>query len=303
MLRFTVRAAGALVVLCAILPRVGHAADPITLRFAPPDSLTFVETLVTAREKTYEGLGKQVDSSVARTSVHVERRGAGYVVTATPLSLTGTRNGRPVADPVNDLLAGIVVTYFVGADGQIDSITGYGDLADRIARMLPPAAAAAPVLSKRSLTQRDVAEWNGRIGDFAGATVTVGQRVDTTSPYTLPSGEAITYAMHVRFSGWESCASADSCLRIDTEFDSDAAALGGVVSGRVSGALGTGRDSLTVRPTSRLYGWSHRLVDPRTLLIHGEVTSRTIVMTVHVPDHGDVPVTLKEERRYTYAYP
>jgi hypothetical protein len=258
-------------------------AETISFRFAPPDGTHFVQSMVTTREKSFEGIGRQVDRLESETEISLRRSGEGYVMTAKPISLKMTTDGRPAPDPVSEMLRGVVLTYRIDRDGQIQGIDGYGGLVERARQSFPPqvAEALAPLLSEQALVARETAEWNGRIGDFAGNDFAIGDSVDAEVPFTLPNGDALVYLMRISFPRLEDCA-AGSCVRVEQRYDSDS--LAATASG------------------SRISGSASRLIDPRTMLIYGEVVTRTISMTMDVPGQGPVPTTLKEERSYSFAY-
>jgi hypothetical protein len=280
-------------------------AETISFRFAPPDGTHFVQSMVTTREKSFEGIGRQVDRLESETEISLRRSGEGYVMTAKPISLKMTTDGRPAPDPVSEMLRGVVLTYRIDRDGQIQGIDGYGGLVERARQSFPPqvAEALAPLLSEQALVARETAEWNGRIGDFAGNDFAIGDSVDAEVPFTLPNGDALVYLMRISFPRLEDCA-AGSCVRVEQRYDSEADAVGKAVSETAADlASKTGADSLAATASgSRISGSASRLIDPRTMLIYGEVVTRTISMTMDVPGQGPVPTTLKEERSYSFAY-
>ena len=285
------RAALAPLLVCAGLAlAAGGDAERVSFRFAPPDGTDCTQTLSVTRTKVFAGLGRQSDRWESVTRLVFERSGDGYTVTATPLSLEMSRDGQSVQDPVRDLLQDIVIRYRIGSDGRIRSVEGFEGLREKIQAAFPPelAVTLAPLLSEEALVARERAEWDARIGDFAGREFALGESFESELPFTLPNGESLVQTTRTSVPGLEPCA-AGSCARVSVRYDSDAAGL----AGEAAGAPGAG---------SRVSGTATRLVDPATLLIQSETGSQTIEMTVEVPGQGPVPATLTEERSYRFEY-
>ena len=282
------------------------AAETISFRFAPPDGTNYVQTLVTVRERDLEGMQKQVDRSEAQTAFSIKHDGAGYRIAATPMSLRLTRNDQVVQDPVSSLLQGMVVTYVIDRDGHLKELRGYETLAEKMQATLPPeiAKALAPLLNEKTLVARETAEYNGRIGDFAGKEFTVGESTDSEVLYGLPNGKSLKYYMRTTVKGLEACPPG-RCARIEVSYNSDASALGKSVvdatAGLVKAAPG-GDAALPTSVSSKVSGSASRLIDPNTMLLYGEKLSRSVSMLLDVPGKGEVPSHLSETREYTFSY-
>jgi hypothetical protein len=276
---------------CAVLAlAAGGDPERVSFRFAPPDGTDCTQMLSVTRTKVFAGLGSQVDRWESVTRLDFERSDDGYTVTATPVSLEMSRDGEPVQDPVRDLLEDIVIRYRIGSDGRIQSVQGFEGLREKLQAAFPPEVAAnlAPLLSEEALVAREKAEWDARVGDFAGREFALGDSFESELPFTLPDGESLVYTTRTSIPALEPCA-AGSCARVSVRYDSDAAGL----SGEAAPAPGAG---------SRISGSATRLVDPSTLLIQSETGSRKIEMTVEVPGQGAVPATVTEERSYRFEY-
>lgn len=278
--------------------------DMISFRYAPPDG-TFIETITMRREKIFEGMSSQVDRRESKANITIRHSDDGYLVTAKPLSMEMTRDGKAVRDPLSELLKDVVVTYRIGRDGHIEEIDGYGDLLEKVRESFPKpvAESLAPILNEQALTSREIAEWNGRIGDFAGSEFQVGESISAEVPFTLPNGVSIVYFMETSFPGWEPCP-AGSCARVVVQYDSDATALQQKLMGTLA-KLTAGAESKPAPPSvsgARIEGSGSRLIDPSTMLIYEESVSRTMRVTMEVPGRGPVPVTVKEERTYSFSY-
>lgn len=294
----------------APLARGAAPADParpdtILFEFAPPDSLDFRQTLVMTREKRTTDGWRQVDHSTITTDVSLRAGDDGYTLVHTPGTMTATRDGKPVLDPIMALFQDLVVTYFVDAEGNLQDVQGLDGLVERAGRLLPPDVARAlePALNEETLLEKERSEWNGRIADFVGALVVVGDSVASELPYALPNGQTLTYFTRLHVTGWRDTPIGPR-LQLDTIYDSDARSLDTFLSGlgdRVMTAVGA--DSLVLEfAGSRVSGASRRLIDPATMLIHSEVATRTMSFTATLPGKGVVPLIVREERRYSYDY-
>lgn len=302
-LRMPVAALAAL--LLASFPAPRAAAETVTFHFAPPDGTNYVQTLITVREKHLEGVTDQTDRSEAKTAVSIKRSGDEYLIAATPLSNTMTRDGKAVQDPISALLHGLSITHVIDANGQVKEIRGYETLAERMSKGLPPeiVKALAPLLNEKTMVARETAEWNGRIGEFAGKTITIGEPTDTEVPFRLPSGESLKYYMRTTVRGLEPCP-AGMCARIEMTYNSDASQLGKAVGKTIVNlAAAAGKDLPDTKVTqSDVSGSASRLIDPKTMLLYGEKLARSVTMQMTVPGKGKVPTRMSETREYSFDY-
>ncbi len=243
--------------MCALV--VGEPIETYTFRFAPPETVHCTQTIATTTVHAIGDVPPIVTRSVSTTDIRMTRRANGYVMVARPVSSTATRNGEPFRDPTM-VLDGLVFTTYITADGQIDSLTGYDALAQRLG------------VREEVLVQREITEWNGRIGEFVGATLAPGDSVRSAMAYPLPRGDTLVYDTWTIVRPAEPCSTAE-CLRIDTRYDA------------------------TSQDGTRIAGHATRLIDPNTMLIYMEDAERTITMRI-----GPMSGTLTEERRYTFIY-
>lgn len=277
----------------------------VTFTYAPPDGTKLVESVVTTRDKKLEGLGRQIDVTESRVSIVIRRVEEGFLATVTPISLKMTRNGEAQSDIFSDILKDVVVTYHIGPDGRLTKIDGYAGLVDKVRKSAPPEVltALAQTFSEEALVARDTAEWNGRIGDYAGASVTIGDTIVSDAPFALPSGETVTIHNVISFPRREPCP-AGSCLRVVVQYASDAQALSELATDIVSelSEIIEAEPRTTGTSESRISGEASWLIDPATMLFYAKTMSRTISTKMQMPDRGPIPTAMKEERRYSFEY-
>lgn len=297
-------ALGLAAALAAIAAGPAPAADgaaTFTFSFAPPEGTEFVETLATERERAIAGLGRHVDRAETRSVHSVRREGEDYLLVSTLVASRLSRDDQAQSDVASRLLENVAITYRIGADGQIREIRGFDALMRKVEALLPAevAAALAPALSEKALVARETAQWNGRIGFFAGLSLQLGQTLEGGSHYTLASGESLAYTVRTRLAALEPCPPGQ-CLRIEVRYDSDAAALdrpAAEVAGELSAAIDAAEPV-----AARISGSASRLMDPRTMLVYAESSSRAIAMHVAVPGRGRVAAIQTETRRHSFAF-
>lgn len=278
-------------------------SEKVQFTFAPPAGTAYVQAVESTRRKHFDGLGSQTDQMKSETEIAIEPTESGYEVVSKTLSVRTTRDGAPVEDPVASLMKEAVVRTFVDGSGVIQRIEGFGGLAEKVAERVPAevAQALSAALSEDALVARETAEWSGRITDFAGAEVEVGEVFEVEVPFTLPNGSEIVYDLRTWVSGYEPC-EAGRCVRIELRYDSDASNLEDYLesSGKALSGLVDGLSFSASGP--RIVGGASRLMDPSTMLIYHETVSRSMTMEVEIPGYGKVPSRLDEEREHSFAY-
>lgn len=276
-----------------------------TLRFAPPDGIQVSMTYRLSRERVVGSQTVQRDEAVSTTHGVFVKKGENYHYRSKAVANSLSRNGQAVNDPVMDLLAKSDLEHIIASDGRAREVLGFSGIEARMRAGLPPGVVAAigPLISEQSLVAREKSEWNARYADFADGTFVIGDDIDTTAPYQLPTGGTIEYFIRTTFPRWEKCPVGD-CVRIEQRFESDATELA-KFSGKAVAALVQQVSASVPTPTfqtARITGWLSRLIDPKTMLIFSERISREITMPVTLPGAGQVPSVQREERTYEYTY-
>ncbi len=298
--------AALLTVLAALTGAAGAdtaQSQDYTFRFAPPDGTVVAVTLDEVREYEVAGASTNVRHSQAEMLVSMHRDGDGYRLEETLVSSRMTQNGEVVHHPVSEAMQGLTVSFRVDAHGRLLGIDGYAGLAEKVAALVSPALAAAlaPMVSEQAMLARQVAEWNGRIGDYAGVDFSLGDAIEGEASVTLPSGRPMVYTTRIWFPDTEPCGET-TCVRVEQRYDSDDPALsehsGEVVSG-IYDALDAPAPEIDGQ---RIAGRVSRLIDPRTMLIYREASKRVITMTMDIPGGGKGPARFTQERHYAYAY-
>jgi hypothetical protein len=274
-------------------------------RFNPPGGIAFVQTNKTTKVKEMGSSGKQTDEIESKTKIVMKRTPRGYSAIFTPISATMVRDGKKVDNPILAVLQKIIVTYEVDADGQLKTISGFDKLEKQIKEIFPPeeAASLASVISEQAMINKEKAEWNGRIGNFVGRTIKLGDVWTSTDDFALPTGGAVTFYSATKFANRVKCGARD-CLHIQFSYNSDANALKDFVGKMISDFSKAAGDSQIKTGISgvEIVGGGERLIDPNTMLIYSETVTRTMKIPMEVPGQGRVITTMKEKREYTFDY-
>lgn len=286
----------------ALLPPL--SAQEITFTFHPPDSITFLQ-IQTIVKNTDMGQMDTIDEVVELvTRMTITRTMDGYSVTATPLSITATRNGQPVDDPILALAQNIVVDYHLDKSGKLVKIGGYERLKDIMREIIPAeiCEALSAVLNEEALKQRDAAEWNRRIGNFVGMRAIPGDSWAAIDSIPIPTGEHVTFYSLTRHGGQAECDN-HQCVKLVFDYNSDASALTALANDSLGGLLGRAADSFSSGTSeARIVGSGQRLIDPSTMLIYYEVVERTLTGKMTRSDQVDADVVETERREYKYDY-
>lgn len=290
-------------------------AEPVRFEFNPPTPLTFRETVVTTRSDS-AGFGRQEKITIGTTNeIHLVGTDDGYTMTIRPEAPVEIRGGQEAPIQSNPLTAAVenaVLTYTLDADGRLLTVTGYEEVLARVGeitdameeqlsdrqrrRFAETASAVRNMLTPEVLLNRMRVEWSGRIADFAGAELEVGETITSESDFPLPYGGTIRYFNAVRLEELVPCGE-KQCAKIVYSYDTDADALSDFVGRTLEGTGGPAPSD------ARVSGGGSRVIDPDTLLIHSETQRRTIVMQV-TSRQRDRTFTIRREetREYTYDY-
>ncbi len=282
-------------------------ADAIKFTFAPGENVSFLQKLSMRKEKDLGNGNKQLDESLSTTKFTISQTTAGWEVLVQPQSITMKRDGEQVENPIVKLLSSAVITYSLSPDGNILDVAGYDAFINSIATVVPPEVFSqlSPVLNVDAMKAKEIAEWNGRYGDYLGVEVNVGDKFTATVPFQLPNGSAIEYEVETNIAALEPCGTG-TCVRIHQVYDSDARNAAKMSADMVNElARKTSPNARTATSddnAATISGNISRLIDPNTMLIYGEKLTRTISMAVAIDGEGSNKVVMTENRNYEYEY-
>lgn len=281
----------------------------ILFSFAPVDGISFKQKLYISRIKDLGPAGVQMDESESATRTEIKKTQTGWDVTVKTISMVMMRDGQKVDSPIVDLLSQVTVVYKLDSKGDIMDVTGYEKIAELINSELPASMAAqlSALMNSEALKQKDVTEWNGRIGDFVGKAVSIGDVWSGLVPINLPNGKSLDYTVKTKFAAMEPCGT-NQCLRIEQAYDSADEAVVLVANDVLEKAFESKNQGVNpeeLRPEvggASVKGRVVRLIDPTTMLIYRERVERIVGFEMELPGAGKVPTKLTENRRYEYEY-
>lgn len=283
--------------------------EGIVFTFAPKDGATYTEKLITTTEKQLGPAGTQLDESVITTRIKVKRTEDGWDMISQPVEAVMKRNGQRIDDPIAKILAELTVTYKLDCDGNLLDIEGLEKVTKAVSAKFPPQIVEqlSAILNPDLLKQREASEWNGRIGDYLGKKVTLGEVWEYDVPFTLPNGTNLNYKIKTHFTGMVSCGDS-SCIKIEQSYDSNPEGIGEYAYETVSNVAESVKEGAKeVVPkinddNSSINGKIIRIIDPKTMLIYKEELERTMCMEMEMPGSGFVPTKLIEKRIYEFDY-
>jgi hypothetical protein len=294
-----VRAAvAAIAAMAACPPAPAEEAQPV-FRFAPADGTAWTEESVSRRTLLAAGVDPKEEILKLRIRYSVNRSGDGYVMTADPSGFEMTRGGTPVADPVQQIINTTRITYRLDAQGRLQGIEGYAGILDAAVRAAPKEMARSlpATLGEKVLVEKETSSWRARIGDAIGLPAEPGTGWVSEGVTPLPDGRQARYYVVTVFTGWQQ-QGGRRLARLKFTFGTDAGRLQSLADDL---ARDTVRLRSRPRPLDTLTGFSisgsgERLVDPETMIVHSERSSRTIQIPLRGPKGQEMPVVLQENR-------
>lgn len=292
-LRIILLRCGALFVVTALL-----CAEEITFRFAPPDG--FTESVVMRRGRTVTR-GETVQEDVSETSFRwtAHKSESGYRVERHILSNSIKRDGHTVASPMIDAMSDVELTYSINEEGKATAIAGYDGILENLKSKFPPQLMQSfgPLFNAESLRKSDMAEWKDRVEQFAGRTVRIGEAWTKQENVPLPAGGSLITHTATLFTGWTECPDSP-CLRLQFFIDSDQAKLARRVNQVAEGALKAPDAASSNSSKASLTGDGERLVNPRTLRIASEKTTRTLTAEMPPSSAANGSIKVVETNEY-----
>jgi hypothetical protein len=296
-----------IILLAYFSSAISKELDTIYFSFAPGENISFTQKLTTIKEKDMGDKGKQLDESVSTTKITIIKTKSGWDVLAEPRSISMKRNGEEINNPIVSFLSSAVITYKLDSDGNILDVDGYEPFIEGISKQVTPEVfkQLKPILNIEAMKSKEIAEWNGRIGDYVGAEAQIGDSFVADVPYQIPNGATINYSVQTKIAALVPCGD-NKCVRIEQVYDSQADNLakmtGEVVSNVTEAAVPEIIKPSSESNTAIIKGNVTRVIDPKTMLVYEEESKRTIAMEIDIPGAGLVPVKTSETRKYEFEY-
>jgi len=283
-------------------------AEKITFKFNPVLEKTCIATVKKTTKTTIDESKTRIDELVVKSRSVIHSIPSGFEIVETPISILATRDGKPVLNPVLQLIHTRVIKLVVDHDGHFVYLSGFEGLLDNITaqlKQLPPnlTEKLAAALNEETLIKRTANEYNSRIGDFVGSTVEPGETFSFESEVPIACGGTLKYFGIITFDKMTPCGNTQ-CLRITYDYNSDPKGFENVMGDVFDGmekATGAAAPEFELSNAS-LTGECERLIDPDTMRIYSETIKRTMTFVLSAPGEGKHSSTRVEETTYSYEY-
>jgi len=247
-----------------------------TFQFNPPDGVLYK---VKHKKTVVQDLGKlggHVEVVTSKTKNSIRRSSFGFIVEAAPIWTNVVRDGLEVTDTLVSLLENFIISYDLDARGQVVAVHGYKDLMKKMAEKYSPAELQnlAAVFNEQTFIEREMIEWNNRVGPLLGRAVTIGENWEGTEEYNLPVGGKIILQTKTDVLALTQCGKS-KCLKLRTSyhFKDDG--------------------------EKEVSGQGIRFIDPNTMLIYSEAITRTTKIYDPGPGPRKISKTINEKKEYT----
>lgn len=287
-------------ILGAAPARADEAPAPVVFRFAPPIPLSYVEETVTRRATIISGEDAGSDEATIRVKFMVSKEGEGYKVRAEPQSSKVLRGGKPVNDPVLDVINSTPVTYHLDPAGKLKSIEGYAGVLEAAQKTASKNIrdSLPRMRNEKALTDKETAQWNARIGAFIGQTGARNTVWVSEGVNPLPDGSSAGFYTVTMFDRIvEQDGRKLARLRFFLTADRDS------IQSRVNDmARDIVKDVPRPRPLENpagfaISGQGERLVDPETMVVYSEKGTKEVHVNLRASDKdAAVPVLIQETR-------
>jgi hypothetical protein len=201
---------------------------------------------------------------------------------------------------------GKTFTYEVDRSGKVRSIRGLDELMNELSAATVAEStdnSFVNVMSDDDVVAGETADWNSRIGSLVGRKFNTGAVWTTTDRLDLPYGRKLTYYTTTRVVGREKRNGHD-CVRIRFVSSSNPRAAAGKAT--KAGARGSRRRPAPTggAPAAgvSISESGERVVDPVTMLVYAESSTRTVKLKIDALGEENVPTTVIEKREYRYRY-
>ncbi len=290
----------------------GKDNPKITFTFKPTNNLTFTQKFTSIREKHLGSTGHKKEETKTTSKITYKQTSTGWDVIIRPQESIHIRNGEVVKNLIQDLISNLNITYKLDAQGKILDIIGYDELSKVFKERFPLQAASlfSNMVKVETLKEREISEWNRRIGNLIGKTVSIGETWNHDEPFKLPNDTVLTYQVKTLFAEMKPCGpqNQNQCIQIIQEYTTDAAKVSGMLTDmmqKVTGATTPKDEKKNSEPDknpSSIQGKVMRLIDPQTMRIYDESSERTMRVEVDVPEQGRLPSVVVETQKYVNEF-
>lgn len=275
------------------------ANDGVKFVFNPPAPLTFTEETITRRATIAADVDPDVETSRLVTGVSVAKVDNGYTYSMQPLSFVVEKGGKVISDPILDIIQTNRYVLNIDSAGRVTRVSGHEGVKEAALKIAPREMAPAieKMLDPKLLAEKEIANWDGRIGDFAGTMAKKNHVWIRQATFPMPSGADGKYYVASVFTGMVE-QDGRQLARIRFLFTTDQARLRVQLNDLARDIINDipPVQPLPASPGFTITGQGERLVDPATMLIHEEKAQRNVQITVAVGKDSSTSVIIEEFR-------
>ncbi len=276
------------------------AADPVLFAFAPVTDGNFVQREIYVETGRVGVIQKQV-SMASESSLRISREAGRIFLWNRIERVAEARDGKPFDDPMIRAMTGAEIVHIVRPDGGLARIDGLRRLTERLLSTLhgEERGQLERRMRENRLEDRTRASW------FDATEILAGQTLDLDRDYFFdsawPTDEGwIRHQTLVRLGPWEATPRG-RLLRVKSAYVADARAA--VPSaGRLQPRIHTAFKPALPGPIAKGYtlvGNASRLVDPATMTIWRDQSSRQIRTQMRMSEEMSVTVSTEESTDIT----
>ena len=246
-----------------------------TFQFNPPDGISYKAILKKTIIEDKGKAGGHVQVVTSKTRVNIHRTPSGFTLESVPVFTKVVRDGLEVHDVIVSLLQDFIISYDLDSMGRILAVHGHENLMGSMQARFSPEAGEnlSAVFNEQVFTEREVLEWNNRIGVLIGRSVAIGESWEGTEEYNLPTGGNAVLHTKTDVIGQTQCEKRN-CLKLRITYNSKGSA------------------------DIEVSGHGIRFIDPATMLIYSEFVERTAKTHPQIPGQSQNPVKITEKKEF-----
>ncbi len=263
--------------------------ERVTLRFAPPNGLSFIQTDTTILSRNSSEDGKSLTTTICKRRVTIHKTAAGYTVAFGPLTTSTKKSagGQSVTGGA-DFWQTVPCTYVLDGNGDLLDVRGLDTAYHALLKKLPPQLAQEqrPAFNKEAMVNQYKIAWQQEVKQYIGLPIPIGPMMATDAR----PGTKVTTRKTRQCTGYAMC-NGRNCLRLLETEHSDPQAL----AAEINNGARAHQDTSGSAPSLKVLNVTHelsgeRLIDPAfswSLRIKSTTTDKTVVMkpTAKDPHH------------------
>jgi len=279
-------------------------SQEINFVFNPPDT-AYKEILKTTKVTYINGEKQKEDEISVTTKYEIIKVGSGYELHQLPVFINSKRDGLDFQNPIFMFLTNIPTKGEIDANGNLKHVIGYEHIIPRAQTELPSEVVESMMLvaNEQAMINKAKAEWNARISEFSGNTFQMGDMLSAQGKFPLPNGEILTYFSIIQISNFVDFGG-KRCVKIKYKNSSqpeDLAEFMGYSVEEVKEIFDFDANS-DLTTYIQMSGEGERIIDPETMLIYYEKSTRKIDMKDQEMGDESKMITTIENKEYKYDY-